>query len=528
MGARTPWQTLAKTKKDHTIQDKIDHIVVAMLENRSLDNVLGWLYADQGNRPTHNIPHRSSPIYDGLVLDKYWNTIPPNANVPKVYASPGVTMYPDKTPYPDPGEVCPYMYEQMFGTEDPSPDQKADMSGFLQNYLKRVEGVAGLTQIMECYTPDQLPVLNHLARHFAVSDRWFGSLPCETFPNRAFVHAGSSFGRLNNCDGSKYNDGYDFDFSAYSNQTTIFEVLYNLGYSWKIYGPSGGGNAPFTATTAQFHGTLLWQPLAGYTDSLDHFEYDACHGQLPTYAFVEPDFTGNPTSDQHPAAACSMARGEQFISRIWQAVSTSPQWQSTILIFTYDECGGCYDHVPPPRTATPPDDSKAQFYMPINPFTQYGTRIPAVVISPYVEAGTVFRSPLPSVEFDHTSILATLRDWIFPDQQPTQWLASERVNLAPTIWPVLSRTTPREHLPYIPPAKKVPPHRDPGPLSSLQKGLMVKAVTQRRFELERALLGPAATAAEYSAKYESINKDVLAEFEDVETVDHARSLFEAE
>jgi phospholipase C len=524
MGARTPWQTLAETKKDHTIQDKIDHIIVAMLENRSLDNVLGWLYADKGNRPAHNIPQQSSPTYDGLVLNKYWNTAPPNdPHAPKIYAARGVTTYPDKTPYPDPGEVCPYMYQQMFGTENPSINQSADMSGFLQNYKQRVKQEKGIKpeQIMECYTPDQLPVLNNLALNFAVSDRWFGSLPCETFPNRAFVHAGSSFGRLNNCDG-RYNDGYDFDFSAYSNQTTIFGVLYNLGYSWKIYGPCAGQNAPFTATTHQFSGTLTSQPLMGYTDSLDHFEYDASRGQLPTYAFVEPDFYGDPTSDQHPADACSMARGEQFIRRIWKAVSTSPQWKSTILIFTYDEHGGCYDHVPPPRTATPPDASQPQFPMPINPFTQYGTRIPAVVISPYVEAGTVFRSPSASVEFDHTSILVTLRDWIFPDQQPTEWLG-ERVKRAPTIWPVLTRTEPRDDIPDIPPAKRVPLHRGPSRLSSLQKGLMVKALTQRRFELERARLGPAATAAEYSA----INKEVLDKFQEVETVNDAKSLFEA-
>ena len=258
-------------------------------------------------------------------------------------------------------------------------------------------------------------------------------------------------------------------------------------------------------------------------------ESDARNGQLPAYAFVEPDFVGSPTSDQHPADACSIARGEQFIRRIWEAVSTSPK--STILIVTYDEHGGCYDHVPPPRTATPPDESKPQFDMPINPFTQYGTRILAAVISPYVEAGTVFRSPSASVEFDHASILATLRDWIFPPGQPTDtnWLTSERVKRAPTVWPVLTRAEPRDDIPYIPPAKSPQVHGDSGSdrLSSLQKGLVVAAETQRRFERERARQGAAATETDHSATYERINKEVLIYCQEhVKTVNDAKRLLE--
>jgi phospholipase C len=530
MGAGTPWHTLAKTKDNPRIQDRIDHIVVVMLENRSLDNVLGWLYYDKdktkNNTPDHNIPPQNPPTYDGLVEDKYWNTTPPNdPSGPRDFATRGVTTYPDKTPYPHPGEVCPFIYEQMFGTMNPLSSAPADMSGFLRNYI-RVGGDPP-KQIMECYTPDQLPVLNSLARQFAVSDRWFQSLPCQTFSNRAFVHAGSSFGRLNNCN-SKCDDGYAFDFRPYAYQKTIYQVLHDQGFAWKIYGPMGAGNTfpylPFTGTSTQFYGTLLQNPLVGHTDSLEHFESDAKNGLLPAYAFVEPDFISDPTSDQHPAAACSMARGEQFIRRIWQAVSTGPKWENTILIFTYDEHGGCYDHVRSPRTATPPDDSPPQFEMPINPFTQYGPRIPAVVISPYVEAGTVFRSPSALVEFDHASILATLRDWI-PNGQWKNWLTSERVKLAPTIWPVLTRTEPRPDIPYIPPAKSPPPP-DSGfhELSSLQLGLVVAAVTARRFELERPLLGP---AADHSAAYERINKEVLIYCEQhVKTADDAKRLLE--
>jgi phospholipase C len=524
MGARTPWHILAKTDSDHTIHDKIDHIIVVMLENRSLDNVLGWLYTDENNQPCHNIPPKSTPTYDGLVENTYWNAAPPTYPDP-LYAVP-VFPYTDKTPFPHPGEVCPYIYEQLFGTVNPLPDADADMSGFLQNYIQ-VDGIPP-EQIMQCYTPKQLPVLNGLARQFAVSDRWFQSLPCQTFSNRSFVHAGSSFGRLNNCDG-EYNDWYSFRFGAYWFQKTIYQVLHDQNVAWKIYGPSGADYIPWTATTLQFAGTLAFNPLSGHTDSLENFEIEAKNGRLPGYSFVEPDFISDPTSDQHPAAACSMARGEQFIERIWKAVSGSPKWENTILIFTYDEHGGCYDHVGPPRTATPPDDIPPQFEMTINPFTQYGPRIPAVVISPYVEAGTVFRSPSATVEFDHASILATLRDWIFRDGPPPEgeWLTSRRVELAPTIWPVLTRTERRSDIPDIPQALSPPPQAASGSheLSSLQMGLVVAAETLRRFQRERAGPGAAAITIDPSAEYERINKEVLIHCEQhVKTADDAKRL----
>jgi phospholipase C len=128
-------------------------------------------------------------------------------------------------------------------------------------------------------------------------------------------------------------------------------------------------------------------------------------------------------------------------------------------VITYDEHGGCYDHLAPPRTATAPDNSTPQFATSVgtlrgwfqltwNPFTQWGVRVPTVLVSPYIEEGTVFRAP-PGVEYDHTSILATLRDWIFRGGRTGPFLVSERVRLAPTLWPVLTRSTPRTDLPQI-------------------------------------------------------------------------------
>lgn len=132
---------------------------------------------------------------------------------------------------------------------------------------------------------------------------------------------------------------------------------------------------------------------------------------------------------------------------MWAAVSTGTHWGQTLLVITYDEHGGCYDHVPPPWGAAIPDaDSNpgAQGFR----FNRFGVRVPAVVISPLIEAGTVFRSPT-GVPFDHTSILATLRDWLeIPD---SAMLPSQRVAAAPTLEFLITRDQPRDTLPAVAP-----------------------------------------------------------------------------
>ena len=174
---------------------------------------------------------------------------------------------------------------------------------------------------------------------------------------------------------------------------------------------------------------------------IGELEEDAAAGTLPEYSFVEPSFQLLP-NDGHPPH--DMGLGEQFLSRIWKAVSTGKNWSNTLLVITFDEHGGCYDHVEPPA-AKPPDSAS-------NPgeegfhFDRYGVRVPAVLVSPYIEAGTVFRSET-DVPYDHTSILATLRDWLKIPQ--TKMLTSARVKDAPTLGNILTRNTPRTALPNI-------------------------------------------------------------------------------
>jgi phospholipase C len=119
---------------------------------------------------------------------------------------------------------------------------------------------------------------------------------------------------------------------------------------------------------------------------------------------------------------------------VYEAVRSGPGWPGTLLVITYDEHGGCFDHVPPPSGAVPPDNTTGEFGF---DFTRFGVRVPTVLISPLVAPGTVFRVPDDSVPLDHTSILKTIEQrWNLP-------ALSARDAAAPGFGNVLALTTPR-------------------------------------------------------------------------------------
>ncbi len=125
---------------------------------------------------------------------------------------------------------------------------------------------------------------------------------------------------------------------------------------------------------------------------------------MASYTFLEPswDATGN---SQHPNY--NVALGEQLIHDVYYALRNGPAWNQTLLIVTYDEHGGCYDHVPPPSGAVPPDNSVGEYGF---DFKRFGPRVPTVLVSPLIAAGTVFRVPAGAMPLDHTSILKTDRN----------------------------------------------------------------------------------------------------------------------
>jgi len=353
----------------------IEHVVVLMLENRSFDSMLGRLYPDR-------------PDFDGLTR-KECNPGPDGKPV-FVNNTPGYDPIALSNPHDDPGELFSDITEQIFGVADPAPDAVPTMSGFVSNFvrqrdlhpLRRYDPAS----VMNYYTPDQVPVLSTLARQFAVCDRWFASAPCQTWPNRFFLNTGTAAGYENN---NPPNFPYEMP--------TIFDRFNDkgMGRSWKIY----RHDTPQSLSLAK-----MWQ-FAGRLHAFRDFEIDAEMGRLPNYSLIEPRYfaslLGGFPNDQHPPHNITL--GEQLIANVYNALRKGPGWTKTLLIVTYDEHGGCYDHVPPPR-AVAPDYREGQRFK----FDRYGVRVPAVIVSPYIKPGTVLRPP-GDTPFDHTSVLATLR-----------------------------------------------------------------------------------------------------------------------
>ncbi|HWX00775.1 alkaline phosphatase family protein [Collimonas sp.] len=459
------------------ILPQVEHIVVVMLENRSLDNMLGWLYAD-GSAPAVVLPNAGARQFDGLHADM-WN--PANAGYftgeapQKVMASRGTACC--TIPDPDPEETFDNVTYQLYGPQGVAAAPSWPMQGFVLNYA--ATACDDPTHVMQCHDCSQVPVLAALARQYAVSDAWFAPVPSQTWPNRAFAHAGTSNGRINN--GSP-PDPFQWDVP------TIYNVLQAIGSSWSVY-----SDTLLTPSLTRTMFPKLWDPLLNPHFSRFTEFVDACASDtLPAYSFIEPCFMLQP-NDQHPPH--DIQAGEAFLHEIWTAVSTSPGWNRTLLIITYDEHGGCYDHVLPPAGAQAPDAASCPGDEGFG-FDRFGVRVPAVLVSPYIAAGTVFRSD-NGVPYDHTSILATLRDWI--GIASADMLPSKRIAAAPTLQQVLTLATARTDLPSIavPSANWQSPPLS-APLNDLQKSLV--SGSARRFGLD-----PAATLSGIQTRQHAVD-----------------------
>lgn len=412
-------------KLDERILPQIKHVVVLMFENRSFDNIFGYLYQD-GEVPKHYVPPENQKPVDGLSGKQLENaSYYVNGGVP-VYASCGTTSWamkgttigPTYIPTPDPGEEFGRVKNQIV----------ANMHGFLNDYVYNVKESGGsddsARQIMQSYSPEQLPVISSLARSFAVSDAWYASVPSQTWPNRAFLQAGSSGGHVN-------NTILPWDFP------TIFDVLSEEKISWQVYNNSW----LLSLTKAMF--------LPRYVDNEENFsgfiEFEtACaNGSLPTFSFLEPSF-GPHEHDESYHPPYDVTHGEVFLSRVYDCIRKSPRRDEILFVVLFDEHGGTYDHVEPPTGAKPPNPGPVATDQTKFNFERYGVRIPAIVISSYVAPGTVFRSKTGEPPFDHTSVLATLRDWLGLGNAFASKLPSPRIQAAPTLADVLDQQTPRE------------------------------------------------------------------------------------
>lgn len=408
-----------------------DHVVVFMGENRSFDNILGWLYTPD------TLP--AGQTFDGLAFGDYANVAPTGDRI-AVHGYTGPTDEVMARPDPDPGEEYPHVNTQLYGTVDPpgnatSPvgemqapfnappaGTPATMSGFLQDYWNNLARLRHgkeptleeASHIMGSFTPEQLPVLSTLARNFAVFDAWFAAVPSQTYCNRSFFHASTSHGFVTN----KHGGGYDKWLDA-PETPTIFNRLEDAGLSWKIY----FDEMQLVSLTGMLHAPVLekyWR--TGRFGHMSEFYDDAAKGKLPAYAFIEPRVAYN-HNDFHPpfgtfresevdgqmvvdSAVSDVRAGEKLVADIYDAIRTSatPDGSNalnTLLLITFDEHGGTYDHVPPPP-ATPPvadDDPGEMGFM----FDRLGVRVPAIAVSAYTRAGTIIHD-----EMHHAAVIATL------------------------------------------------------------------------------------------------------------------------
>jgi phospholipase C len=284
-------------------------------------------------------------------------------------------------------------------------------------------------------------------------------VPSQTGVNRSFFHSAQSHGFVDNADYVKWlaNDA-----------PTVFDRLSARGVSWRVYFDDSN---VFSLTRA-LHRSLQARALDDNFRPFSSFRGDCEAGRLPAYAFIEPRLFVN-HNDMHPPVLLnpfvdsSILAGELLINDVYEAVRANPAaWQKTLLVVTFDEHGGCYDHVPPPTGATPPV-SPAPYPLEHGfGFDRFGVRVPAVFVSPHIEAGTVVRAD-GAVPFDHTTVIRTLAD-----KHGFAPLGG-RDAAAPSLEPLLTRAVPRDDAPTFTPRPYVPaplPFASSLPLSSTQHG----------------------------------------------------------
>jgi phospholipase C len=256
----------------------------------------------------------------------------------------------------------------------------------------------GRVDPMQYLTRTEQPVSYALADEYTTCDRWFASIMGPTIPNRMYWHAATSCGY-------RSNDVLD-DATRQLSLDTIYHRLYAKDIPFAYYYSSlphlPAINERLVAEK-RLPIDLIASSVKPFGDSEateGRFFKDAAEGTLPPFTMLDPFFYLN---DDHPPAHPLL--GQQLIAAVYNALASSPQWKNCLLVITYDEHGGFFDHVPPPTTA---DDTLQKYPLdedgnPATGFEQLGFRVPAMVIGPYVKKGYV-----SSVQYDHTSGLKTL------------------------------------------------------------------------------------------------------------------------
>jgi phospholipase C len=367
------------------LSEIIQHVFVLMLENRSFD----YLFALSG------IP--------GIVAATSDNT---NTYGGNTYAFGDGA--PGRMPT-DPGHEFADVVEQLCGAGARfvrgQPYPSIDNSGFASNFATtHTEGPQTQTgdvgDIMRGVDARaQCPALYQLATQFVLCDGWHSSLPGPTWPNRYFLHGASSGGLDHSPTSAEMCEWEGLDGFVYPNGS-IFDALGKDNY--RLYQDHLGDPLGRIPQVASIKGISMRD-----VDDLAHFEGDLAAGYTARYTFIEPSYgdvingTYENGSSQHPRDG--LAGGDQLVARVYGAIRNSPLWDKSLFLILYDEHGGFYDSVKPGRATPPNDGAAATLNASGFGFDVYGVRVPAIVVSPWVQRGQVDHTA-----YDHSSVPATL------------------------------------------------------------------------------------------------------------------------
>jgi phospholipase C len=332
------------TKPEGTdLLPQIEHIVVLMMENHSFDNYFGMLGRGDGfTLGPDGKPTNANPDKDGTSVVAYHlpSTKQTNFHITQAWVS---------------------SHHQLNGGKN---------DGFVMTSGKEAMGY---------WTGDDLPFYYSLAKTFPICDRYFCSVLAQTYPNRRFLAAATAIGNITT------------ELSAVDTPPpaggTIYDKLNQFNVSWLNYTPALPEIALYPS---------VYTANQDKVKKIEDFLADAAAGKLPSYSLISPHPN---VSEENPQ---DIQQGESFSAGIMNALMKSPTWDKTMLVFTYDEHGGYYDHVVPPPAFKPddvPPDPTRTGGVP-GGYDQLGFRVPTVVVSPYAKKDYVSH-----VVHDHTSIL---------------------------------------------------------------------------------------------------------------------------
>jgi phospholipase C len=337
--------------------DPIEHVIVLMLENRAFDHVLGD--CPKVKQKTGHAPNGRN-LYNGRGYSQ----------------GPGAARSVSDDPHHDLTDVMVQLSKQ---------GPVKSNGGFVLDYARNYPNIATPGEVMKYHQYGALPAMQALAEAFTVCDQWHASVPGPTWPNRLFAMSGTSLGRVKMPNGIMSLNLHWYD------QPTIFDRLNERGKEWKVY---------FGDTPLSFLLVHQWEPknVLRHRHMTEFFE-DAAGDpkKFPSFAFIEPAYMSPGANDAHPPN--DIVEADLLVARVYNAVRANEDlWNASLLVVLFDEHGGFYDPAYPPPAIAP--DHQTEEY----DFTQYGVRVPALLVSPY--AGNSFESDL----MDHTSLLKYLQD----------------------------------------------------------------------------------------------------------------------